>query len=378
MTSRKSQKPSAGKSLSHFSTFSGVGGIDLGLEAAGWHTVAQCEVAPYQSAVLRQAWPDIENLGDITAIGTERTGAAWQSATLWSAGFPCQDLSSAGKRRGFDGERSVLAFAFLNLVEAFEPEWVLLENVPGLLTSSNGRDMGRLLQEMDELGYGVAWRTINASSVGSCELHGRRSPVPQPRRRVFLLGHRGTGRAGEVLLDARGGNELPWALGRDYGAWGQERLYAGPPPNDPGHYRPAALTLAKVDYAGDGASDGMAGRTRARQRIPTTARQEHQLLALPNSYPGHPRLFRKSERNQRQGFFERWTEDGTFSTLTSFSSAGVFGQHLLTSAACIEHPLLDRVNESIRAEACGNGVVSLVAEWIGLRVAENMRLHGEI
>jgi len=98
--------------------------------------------------------------------------------------------------------------------------------------------------------------------------------------------------------------------------------------------------------------------------------------------PGLPerrvRMFRKSERNQRQGFFERWTEDGTFSTLTTFSSSGVFGQHLIQSSACLEHPLLDRVNESARADACGNGVVSLVAEWIGLRIAENMRLHGEI
>jgi len=378
MKSPRKQSQSAAKRLSHFSTFSGVGGLDLGLESAGWHTVAQSEIAPYQCEVLRQRWPDIPNLGDITAISTEKTGAAWQSATLWSAGFPCQDLSSAGKRRGFTGERSVLAFSFLNLVEAFGPEWILLENVPGLLTSSDGKDMGRLLQEMDELGYGVAWRTIDASGVGSCELHGGRRPVPQPRRRVFLLGHRGTGRAGEVLLDSRGGQELPWALSRDYGEWDQERLHAGPPPADPGNYRPAALELATIDYAGNGAPNGVAGRAHARARIPTSTRQEHNVKALPNSYTGHLRMYRKTERNQRSGFFERWTEDGTFSTLTSFSSSGVFGQHLLQSAACIEHPLLDRVNEASRAEACGNGVVSLVAEWIGLRVVENMRLHGEL
>lgn len=89
-------------------------------------------------------------------------------------------------------------------------------------------------------------------------------------------------------------------------------------------------------------------------------------------------MFRKNERDQRNGFFERWTEDGKFSTLTAFSSSGVFGQHLVQSRACIEHPMLDRQNETVRADACGNGVVSLVAEWIGLRVVENMRLHGEI
>jgi DNA-cytosine methyltransferase len=376
--SPKSKSRSAGKSLSHFSTFSGVGGIDLGMQAAGWHTVAFCENAAYQSAILNRQWPGIPNFGDITSISTEKTGEPWQSATLWSAGFPCQDLSSAGKRKGFDGERSVLAFSFLNLVEAFGPEWILLENVPGLLTSNAGRDMGRLLQEMDELGYGVAWRTIDASSVGSCELHGRRRPVPQPRRRVFLLGHRGTARAGEVLLDAGGSNELPWAFGREDRLWGQERLYAGPAPSDPGHHRPAAIDFAKVDYTGDGTFNGVAGRAHTRPRIPTSSRQAHQLVELPHSEGGDIRLYRKSERSQRDGFFERWAEDGSFSTLTAFSSSGVFGQHLLRSGACVEHPLLDRNNESTRADACGNGVVSQVAEWIGLRIVENMRLHGEI
>jgi len=376
MSSRKS--PRDAKSLSHFSTFSGVGGIDLGLEAAGWSTVALCENAGYQSAVLAARWPHLKNLGDITSIGTERTGEAWQNATLWSAGFPCQDLSSAGKRRGFTGDRSVLAFSFLNLVESFGPEWVLLENVPGLLTSNKGRDMGRLLQEMDELGYGVSWRTIDASSAGSCELHGRRRPVPQPRRRVFLLGHLGTARAGEVLLDTRGGPELPWALGREHASWSEDRLYAGPVPEDPGNYRPASLDFAKVDYARNGAADGVAGRAHAGERIPTSTRQAHKIVALPNSNGPELRLFRKIERSQNNGFFERWTEDGSYSTLTAFSSSGVFGQHLVQSGACMEHPLLDRTNETVRADACGNGVASLVAEWIGLRIVENMRLHREI
>ena len=374
----KSQKVSAARKLSHFSTFSGVGGIDLGLESAGWHTVALCENAPYQSAILARQWPNIPNFGDITTISTDKTGEPWQSATLWSAGFPCQDLSSAGKRKGFSGERSVLAFSFLNLVEAFSPEWVLLENVPGLLTSNGGRDMGRLVQEMDELGYGVAWRTVDASSFGSCQLHGGRRPVPQPRRRVFLLGHRGTSRAGEVLLDTRGSNELPWAFGHNVSQWHENRFYAGPPPDDSGHYRPAALDFAKIDYSRDGAPNGVAGRAHDSPRIPTSARQNHQLVTTPNSEDGPIRMFRKNERNQKSGFFEAWTEDGRFSTLTAFASSGVFGQHLLTGGASIEHPLLDRANESTRADACGNGVVSQVAEWIGLRIVENMRLHGEI
>src|SRR6188768_2021382 len=113
--------------LTHASFFSGVGGLDLGLERAGWRTVSFSEIDPYASAVLAERWPGVPNLGDITAIAdrvpsdVQRSrrpagrwvggspedgkryggGDSWQHATLWSGGFPCQDLSVAGKRAGF-------------------------------------------------------------------------------------------------------------------------------------------------------------------------------------------------------------------------------------------------------------------------------------
>src|SRR5262245_21420328 len=112
----------------HASFFSGVGGLDLGLERAGWTTVSFSEIDPYASAVLAERWPDIPNLGDITCLADDARGKAgwrkgapavgghepdagrgeWPGAVLWSGGFPCQDLSVAGKRAGFAGERSSL------------------------------------------------------------------------------------------------------------------------------------------------------------------------------------------------------------------------------------------------------------------------------
>jgi DNA-cytosine methyltransferase len=187
-------------SLRHASFFSGVGGLDQGFERAGIETVSLCEFDPYASAVLAERFPGVPNLGDITNIKKEDVN----EADIWSGGFPCQDLSVAGARRGFqDGTRSSLAFRFLDLVEeGRRPRWLVLENVPGLFSSNGGRDFSRLLREVVGLGYGVAWRTLDARHFG----------VAQRRRRVFIVaalneafGGFGAERAAEVLFECAGG-----------------------------------------------------------------------------------------------------------------------------------------------------------------------------
>ena len=210
------------KQLTHASFFSGVGGLDLGFENAGIRTVSVSEIDPFAIAVLKTRFPGVPHLGDIVELADRelsgvvqspadilqrRGGPAdseggttssddWKTADIWSGGFPCQDLSVAGKRKGFeDGKRSVLAFTFLNLVERYRPRWLVLENVPGLFSSNDGRDFARLLREMDELGYGVSWRTLDARYFG----------VPQRRRRVFIVASLGTDLAGQVLLECEGG-----------------------------------------------------------------------------------------------------------------------------------------------------------------------------
>jgi site-specific DNA-cytosine methylase len=185
--------------LRHASFFSGVGGLDLGFHRAGIETVSLAEIDPYASAVLAERFPGVPNLGDITKIKEEDI----PNAEIYSGGFPCQDLSVAGRRKGFqDGTRSSLAFTYLDLVERTKPRWILLENVPGLFSSNEGRDFGRLIQEVVDLGYGVAWRTLDARFFG----------VAQRRRRVFIVaardeafGNLGAERAAEVLLECASG-----------------------------------------------------------------------------------------------------------------------------------------------------------------------------
>jgi len=174
----------------HASFFSGVGGLDLGFKRAGIKTVSVCEIDPYASSVLAERFPEAPNLGSITEINADEI----PEADIWSGGFPCQDLSVAGKRAGFAGKRSSLAFTFLNLVERRRPRWLVLENVPGLFSSNNGADFGRLLHEMEQLGYSVAWRTLDARYFG----------VPQRRRRVFIVASLEPDRAAEVLFECEG------------------------------------------------------------------------------------------------------------------------------------------------------------------------------
>lgn len=175
------------------SLFTGVGGFDLGLERAGHRIVGQCEADANARKVLRRHWPDVPIHEDVN------TYEPTESADLVAGGFPCQDLSVAGKRAGLAGERSGLFFeaARISDVVLGDGGWVLVENVPGLLSSNGGADFGIVLATLADLGFhDLAWRVLDSRYFG----------VPQRRRRVFILARRSRGRrAAEVLLEPEGG-----------------------------------------------------------------------------------------------------------------------------------------------------------------------------
>ena len=221
--------------MRHASFFSGVGGLDLGFERAGIETVSVSEIDPYANAVLAERFPDAPNLGSITEVDANDI----PEADLWSGGFPCQDLSVAGKRAGFAGKRSSLAFTFLDLVEQRRPRWLVLENVPGLFSSNNGADFGRLLNEMEQLGYGVSWRTLDARYFG----------VAQRRRRVFIVASLESDRAAEVLFECEGCERHPSPR------WTQRQGVAGGTPDGSGVARTVRASLAKRGERGDGSDD---------------------------------------------------------------------------------------------------------------------------
>lgn len=186
---------SSANSFKVASFFAGIGGFDVGCEQAGMDVVFQCEVNKFCQKVLKKHWPTIPLAGDITKLNPEDI----PESNVWCGGFPCQDLSLAnqGKRKGLEGERSGLFYKYSELIEARKPDWVVVENVPGLLNSHSGEDFRILVQRLDELGYGVSWRLLDAKHFGT----------PQRRRRVYIVASLGNLRSAEVLFE-RGATKL--------------------------------------------------------------------------------------------------------------------------------------------------------------------------
>lgn len=181
--------------LAHASFFSGIGGFDLGLERAGFQTVSLCEKKAFCRKILARHWPNVLIHEDITNVDPRSI----PEAQVWTAGFPCQDLSLArmGPRAGLRGAQSGLFHEFISLVRARSPQVVVIENVHGLLTSHRGRDFAVILKALDELGYGVAWRVFNSQYFG----------VPQSRKRVYIVAvHRDPEGAGQILFEPECGD----------------------------------------------------------------------------------------------------------------------------------------------------------------------------
>lgn len=174
--------------MKFLSLFTGIGGFDSGFEAAGMTNGAMCEIDRWASMVLRYHLPDVEILKDVRKI--TRSTLSFQPDVI-CGGFPCQDLSVAGKRKGMAGKRSGLWFEFRRIIDEVKPRWVVVENVPGLFSSQEGRDFAVIIRGMEELGYVGAWKTFDSQYFG----------VAQRRRRVFIIGHLGAGGGQEILFE---------------------------------------------------------------------------------------------------------------------------------------------------------------------------------
>jgi DNA (cytosine-5)-methyltransferase 1 len=181
--------------LTGVSLFAGVGGFDLAMERNGVKVVATVEIDKKCNEVLAKHFPTAKQFTDVQQVtGKDLLDAGFDPTRgIITGGFPCQDLSVAGKRAGLAGERSGLFWEIARLVEETQTEWFVLENVPGLLSSNGGKDFGIVLGEMAQLGYSVGWRVLDAQYFG----------VPQRRRRVFIVGSRSgdAERIGKVLFE---------------------------------------------------------------------------------------------------------------------------------------------------------------------------------
>jgi DNA (cytosine-5)-methyltransferase 1 len=142
--------------------FSGIGGFSLGLERAGMRTVAFCEIEPYCRAVLKKHWPHVPQYDDVRTLTAEKLAADGIRPDVICGGFPCQDISVAGKGAGITGERSGLWKEYARLIGEIRPRYVIVENVAALL----GRGMGVVLGDLAEIGYDAEWHCISSAYVG--------------------------------------------------------------------------------------------------------------------------------------------------------------------------------------------------------------------
>ena len=201
--------------LTAVSLFAGVGGFDLAMQRNGIDVVAAVEIDEKARAVLARRFPDTQLFPDVTKVSAHdlRDAGFVPDRGVITGGFPCQDLSVAGRRKGLAGERSGLFWHIIRLVDELHPRWIVLENVPGLLSSEGGRDMGIVLGALGDSGYGVAYRVLDAQHFG----------VPQRRRRVFIVAGRRAGAADsagpvQVLLEPEGSAGNPakgWTAGQE-------------------------------------------------------------------------------------------------------------------------------------------------------------------
>lgn len=301
------------------SLFSGAGGFDLAFERAGARVVGQVEIDPTARDVLARHYPTVPRMKDVRNV----RGNEFGTADVLVGGFPCQDVSVAGRRAGLAGERSGLWFEFHRIVAAVRPQWVAIENVPGLLSSHAGRDFATVVSGLVECGYRVAWRVLDAQHFG----------VPQRRRRLFIVASLGDGRAAQVLFE-RDGSERDTASGKKAQREAESRAGEGA-----GTGGGVAKTLtAKNRLSADDTTFVVVGTPTARNPRSMGLKSEKDFQIVTTS---SVRILTPVEYERLQGFPDGWTAMGASGRV---------------------------ISDTARYRLMGNAVAVPVVEWIARRM----------
>ena len=309
-------------SLRYLSVCSGIEAASVAWRPLGWTPVAFSEIDPFACAVLAHHYPEVPNRGDL------RRFQEWPDARVdvLVGGTPCQSFSRAGARGGLDDPRGHLALVFLECVARTQPRWIVWENVVGACTSGDGRDLGAFLGALGDRGYGWAFRILDAQHYG----------VPQRRRRLFVVAHRG--------------------------AWAPA----------------AAVCFEPESLRGDSPTRGAEGR---------------QAAGAAADGAGGAVCFRKSRRAQTCDDLETWVRADVANTLNAFDT-GERDTHLVVADGqaqrltpvewerCFGFPddytLVQYrgkpASDGMRYRALGNSMCVPVMSWLGQRIAAVDRL----
>ena len=337
--------------MNYLSVCSGIEAATVAWHPLGWNPVGFAEIEPFPSAVLAHHYPNVTNFGDMTNFKEWNLGT---NVDLLVGGTPCQSFSVAGLRKGLEDPRGNLALTYCGILDRFKPQWCVWENVPGVLSSSGGRDFGSFLGALGELGYGFAYRVLDAQYFG----------VAQRRRRVFVVGYLGDWRpAAEVLFesDCLRGNPPPSREKR-------EGLASYTPSSIAGYREGVGTLRANGGDIGGGSENLIASRMVAFGEYVNDdtasamkARDYKDATDLVSVYETHPadsrvrdmgevcqtvtsrwgtgggnvplvqRAFRKSRRAQSVEDHESWVEDGKANTINLFDQGDIRTTHAIVT-----------------------------------------------
>ena len=304
--------------MNYLSVCSGIEAATVAWHDMGWKPLAFSEIEKFPSQVLAHHYPDVPNLGDMTKFKEWNFGT--NRLDLLVGGTPCQAFSVAGLRKGLDDPRGNLALTYVAILNKFRPKWCVWENVPGVLSSNQGRDFSSFLTALGELGYGWAYRVLDAQYFG----------VAQRRRRVFVVGHLGDWKpTAEVLFESE-------SLSRNTKSSRKTRQsVAGYVESSFGQYREdvvAGTTKASGGVLGGGSETFLT----VYENHPSDSRVKpmgdvcQTVTSTWGSGGGNipfVQSFRKSRRAQSVNDFETWVDDGKSNTLNTFDLGDVRTTH---------------------------------------------------
>ncbi len=345
--------------------FSGIGGFSLGLERAGFRTVAFCEIEPYPRAVLAKHWPGVPIYDDVRTLSADTLRRDGIAVDAICGGFPCQDLSFAGKRAGIEGARSGLWSEYARIIGEIRPRVAIMENVPGLLSAGHGRVLGDLVA----LGYDAWWDCIPASAL--C--------APHRRDRVWIVAHAAGERRGEKGRDrerssewiASGGEVLAHApsIGQQAARNGQGH----PAQNGDGQ---ASRPRSNGEGVADADNTGLEGRQRASlserpgKRVVGAGGTPIRNAARELPYGS----WKRAEQGQRTKFADtsgRQPERGLGGMVDGLSD-WVDASAWLQEPENVPRVIKGQENRAHRLKGLGNAVVPQVVEVIGRAVMEGL------
>jgi DNA (cytosine-5)-methyltransferase 1 len=333
--------------------FAGIGGFELAAETVGgYRTTAMIEIDARCQELLRRRFPEeIALFGDIRDVRGEELG----DVDVLVGGFPCQDISIAGLRAGLRGERSGLFWEFMRLVDETAPRWVVIENVPGLLSSGGRRDMGAVLGALAQRGYGYAYRVLDARGFG----------LPQRRRRVFIVGRAGGSADGPAqVLDLGHGGEGDPVPSRGQGQGAAASAAGGP--GGGGADSPVCVRMR------EGKPGGGKGPLLFPDHSGTLATGNDQLLFQPL---GFVNTAGRTNLGLAEGVAPPVTASHGNPGMVAQPYGGRYLIRRLTPVECerlqgFPDGWTEGFADTVRYRMLGNAVAVPVAEWIFLRMLE--------